>query len=77
MILVPPHAFTLEQIREPKTRHDLTFWYEIVAVFGLIDDEFADLFRGRWLVGSSIIAQQRMGERSQIMKEAPFTSDTT
>lgn len=43
MVPVPPDALSPEQRREPQTRRDLAFVDELVSVFGLADDEFADL----------------------------------
>lgn len=43
MVPVPPGALSPEQRREPQTRRDLAFVDELVSVFGLADDEFADL----------------------------------
>jgi len=43
MVFVASNTLSLEQVREAQTRRDLLLGDEVVPVFGLIDDELADL----------------------------------
>ena len=43
MVFVSSYALAFEQIWEAQARRNLVLGYKVVSVFGLVDDELADL----------------------------------